>query len=226
VNPEPLNPEPRLPALPEALRAAIGRDLRAVRPLPRPAVRALAIVPVAVLLLFAAVGVFGLRQDAPQLGFLLTWLSSTLEMTLGVVLVGAALREAIPGTTLARRVVGSVFGTAAIGVLTLTWETWSASPTTISEAFGGFVWRVCVAGIVVSALPALAVSGWLVARAFPLRPRLAGALYGLGAGLMADAGWRLFCHYSEPLHVLGAHTLGVAVSCLIASALAPLLRRR
>ena len=30
---------------------------------------------------------------------------------------------------------------------------------------------------------------------FPLRPRLAGALYGVGAGLMSDAGWRLFCHF-------------------------------
>ena len=42
-------------------------------------------------------------------------------------------------------------------------------------------------------------------RAFPLRPRIAGALYGLGAGLMADAGWRLFCHFSNPAHVFGAH---------------------
>jgi hypothetical protein len=56
----------------------------------------------------------------------------------------------------------------------------------------------------------------LVARAFPLRPRLAGALYGIGAGLIADAGWRLFCHFSDPVHVFGAHTLGIAVVVLIA----------
>ena len=71
-----------------------------------------------------------------------------------------------------------------------------------------YVWGVCLTGTVVSALPALAVAGWLAARAFPLRPRLAGALYGVGAGLMADAGWRLFCHFSDPAHVFGAHTLG------------------
>jgi hypothetical protein len=177
------------------------------------------------LLPFAAVGVFGLRQDAPQLGFLLTWLSSTLEMTFGVVLVGAALREAIPGTTLERRVVGAAFGTAAIGA-----DADLAGVVGQPDHHLGTVRWVRMArlrrGNSGQCLPALAVSAWLVARAFPLRPRLAGALYGLGAGLMADAGWRLFCHYSEPSHVLGAHTLGVAVSCLIASALAPLLRRR
>lgn len=45
----------------------------------------------------------------------------------------------------------------------------------------------------------------LAARAYPTRPVVAGALLGLGAGLMANAGWRLFCHFSEPAHVLSAH---------------------
>jgi len=69
------------------------------------------------------------------------------------------------------------------------------------------------------------VSGWLAARAFPLRPRLAGALYGIGAGLMADAGWRLFCHFSGPAHVLGAHTLGVIVTGLLGTVWATRLFR-
>jgi hypothetical protein len=74
-----------------------------------------------------------------------------------------------------------------------------------------YVWTVCVAGTIASALPVMAIAGWLVARAFPLRPRVAGALYGIGAGLIADAGWRLFCHYSDPMHVFGAHTLAIVV---------------
>jgi hypothetical protein len=88
------------------------------------------------------------------------------------------------------------------------------------------VWRVCVAGTVLSALPALAISGFLVARAFPLRPRLAGALYGVGAGLMADAGWRLFCHFSDPRHVFGAHMLGVVVCAGAGIVMASVLKRR
>jgi len=45
----------------------------------------------------------------------------------------------------------------------------------------------------------------LAARAYPTRPVVAGALLGVGAGLMANAGWRLFRHFSEPAHVLSAH---------------------
>jgi hypothetical protein len=206
--------------VPRELREAIARDLKPVSPLAPPVVRAIGVVPLGVLLLIGAVIVFGLRADAIRLGVFLTWGASALQMTLGLILVAASLREAVPGTTLSRRALGAVFGTALIAVLTITWMTWSVSPTTIQPGFVGFVWRVCVAGTILSALPALAVSGWLVARAFPLRPRLAGAIYGLGAGLMADAGWRLFCHFSDPSHVIGAHVLAVAVTCLIGVALA------
>ena len=44
-------------------------------------------------------------------------------------------------------------------------------------------------------MPALIVAALLAARAFPLRPGVAGALYGLGCGLIADAGLRLYCEY-------------------------------
>lgn len=198
--------------IPVALRTSISRDLRPVTPLRRPAWRALPLWPIAILLLIAAVFIFGLRRDAPQLGWTLTWIASSLQMLLGLALAMLALRESVPGTTLSRRVIGLAFGTVVIGVMTLTWLTWRTSPTYILQpADTLYIWRVCVAGTVVSALPALAVSGYLVARAFPLRPRIAGALYGVGAGLMADAGWRLFCHFSAPSHVFGAHILGIAI---------------
>jgi hypothetical protein len=56
-----------------------------------------------------------------------------------------------------------------------------------------------------SSVPILAAAAWLAARALPTRPAVAGAVYGLGAGLMADAGVRLFCWVSAPAHVLVAH---------------------
>jgi hypothetical protein len=186
----------------------------------------LAVLPVALLLLGAAVFVFGLRRDAPVLGLRLTWIASLLQMILGLALTLAALREAVPGTTLSRRVIGLAFATAAVGVTLVTWTTWLASPTTITPAQVGFVWRVCLAGTVLSALPALALVGWLVARAFPLRPHIAGALYGVGAGLMADAGWRLFCYFSDPKHVFGAHILAVLMCGALGYVAAGLLKRR
>jgi hypothetical protein len=42
---------------------------------------------------------------------------------------------------------------------------------------------------------------------------------------MADAGWRLFCHFSEPLHVLGSHTLGIAAAAAIGLAAATRMKR-
>jgi hypothetical protein len=213
--------------IPPALRAAISRDLRPVKPLPRPAWRVLPLLPIGILLLTAAVFIFGLRRDSPQLGWTLTWVASTLQMLFGLVLAILALREAVPGTTLSQRTVRVAFAIAGFGVALVTWLTWLTSSTfTIAPGYGGWVWGVCIAGTVVGALPALAVAGWLVARAFPLRPRLAGALYGVGAGLMSDAGWRLFCHFSSPGHVFGAHVLGIAISGAIGVLIALALRPR
>lgn len=201
--------------LPSPLRDAIARDLQPVAPLPAPARRLIVIIPVALVLLAASVAIFGLRRDAPQLGISLTWIASALQMALGLVLTAAALRESVPGTTLPRRVLGILIATAMLAIVLMTTLTWMASPTRVARGWVGYVWTVCVAGTIVGALPVMAIAGWLVARAFPLRPRIAGALYGIGAGLIADAGWRLYCHFSDPVHVYGAHTLGIIAAMMI-----------
>jgi hypothetical protein len=212
--------------VPPALHEAVARDLRPVRPLAPPVVRALWLTPLALVLLVTSVVAFGLRRDAPALGFALTWGASSLQMLLGLGLIAAALREAVPGTSLTRRALGTAFVTAVIAVVTITWSTWTSSPTRIAPWAVVSVWRICFGATILTALPALALSGWLVARAFPLRPRFAGALYGLGAGLLADAGWRLFCHFSDPTHVFGAHTAAIAVTCVLGVATAHVLVRR
>jgi hypothetical protein len=212
--------------MPEELRRAIVDDLAPVVPLAPPVARAAWVLPLGVLLLVAAAAIFGVRRDAGRLGWLLTWGLSSLETTLGLTLVAAALREAVPGTTLSRRALATAFAVALLAVVTITWLTWSASPTRILRDPGAFIWRVCVGGTLASAFPVLLVSGSLVSRAFPLRPRIAGALCGLGAGLMSDAGWRIFCHFSDPLHVFGAHVLGVAVTLALGAILTPLICRR
>jgi hypothetical protein len=208
------------------LRDLIARDLHPVAPLASPVRRAVGLLPLAMALLVASVIVFGLRRDASRIGPFLTWGASIIQMLLGLALVAAALREAVPGTTLPRRMLGIAFGTAAIAVLTITFMTWSTSPTLIAAGYETRVWGICLTGTILSSLPALAAAGWLAARAFPLRPRIAGALYGIGAGLLADAGWRLFCHFSHPTHVLGAHTLGIVLSGIIGVMEATVVSRR
>ncbi len=120
--------------LPSSLREAVRRDLRPVRPLRRPAIRALWLSPWAIALLIASEAVFGLRRDAPALGLALTWGASVLEMALGLLLIAAALREAVPGTTLTRRIVGLAGATALLAVVSITWVTWTLSPTRINPA--------------------------------------------------------------------------------------------
>ena len=74
-----------------------------------------------------------------------------------------------------------------------------------------------------TALPVVVLASVLAARAYPVRPVIAGAMLGLGGGLMADAGWRIFCHFSEPAHVLSAHLAAVVVSSLLGAVLATAL---
>ena len=212
--------------LPPALRSLIEHDLEPVTPLPAPATRSIPFIPIALAQLVATVLAFGIRLDAGQLGFGLTWGASILQLLLSLLLIVLALREAIPGTTLSRHALVVTFATGLVAVVVITWWTWIVSPTTVEPRANLVVWRICLGGTILLALPVLAFAGWLVASAFPLRPRLAGALCGLGAGLMADAGWRLFCHYSDPAHVFGAHTLAIVITMISGSLLGRAARPR
>jgi hypothetical protein len=55
------------------------------------------------------------------------------------------------------------------------------------------------------ALPALALTLGLVWRAYAVRPRWAGVLGGVGAGLVTDGVWHMICPYAELSHVLVWH---------------------
>ena len=46
---------------------------------------------------------------------------------------------------------------------------------------------------------------WVFRNSLAARPAAAGALYGAGAGLAINAGWRMACPVSTPWHALGAH---------------------
>ena len=156
----------------------------------------------------AAPVAFNVRADAMQLGWTLTWGVSLLQVALDWLVLVAALRESIPG------------------------RGWSAAVR--SRGGWRFPWRCGRrdAGDVgiESGSCCSAAGGWSASSALadqPRRPcqssrsracsprarirrgRRSPALLGMGAGLMADAGWRMFCHFSGPPHVLSAHLGGV-----------------
>lgn len=211
--------------LPDPLRAQLAAGYSPVKPLGAPMARALWLVPFAALSLVAAQFAFELRVDAPRLGWGGTWGISIAQVVVGLIVVAAALREAVPGRTWSRAASVLWIGMPIAIVIAVTWVSWQASPIRLRGGWY-FVGGLCITGSIVSALPAVTMASILAARAYPIRPATAGALLGLGAGLMADAGWRLFCHFSEPAHVLSAHLGGVLVSMLIGSVLAKRLGRR
>jgi hypothetical protein len=197
-----------LPIPPPELRDAIRSDLDGVRHLRSPGIRALALAPLAAATLVCAVLVFSLRRDASVLGVSLTWGASALQALLGLWLIALALRNAVPGREVRLRAfvtaMAIVLGFSAV----LTLQTWRTSPVGLRNAWAQ-ISAICFAGTWVTALPLLAGAVLLVARAYPTRPWATGLLAGLGAGAAADAGWRLFCHFSQPAHVFWSHTAGM-----------------
>lgn len=197
--------------LPAELRARIAADLAPVRPLAAPWRRSVAIVPLALLALVAAPLFFNVRGDVSRLGWFGGWGVSTLQGLAGLLVIGAALREAVPGRAWRGPALGAWLVFPVALMTAVTWASWEASPVLLQRGW----WTVgglCLASSAASALPIVALAGILAARAYPVRPGVVGALAGLGAGLMADAGWRMFCHFSEPAHVLSAHLGGVLVA--------------
>jgi hypothetical protein len=173
----------------------------------------------AILLLVAAPFAFSFR-DTASLGWLWSWGASIGEMILGLAIVAAALSESVPGRAFSSRTIALLLAATCVLFVIVTAGSWTANPVMVGRSW----WTIagmCAAASAVSALPAVALSSVLIVRAYPVRPAVAGAIAGFGSGLLADAGWRLFCHYSEPPHVVLAHLSAIA----IASAAGALLTR-
>jgi uncharacterized membrane protein YgdD (TMEM256/DUF423 family) len=210
--------------IPELLRARIAADYQPVRPLASPLVRTTWLLPLAALALFAAPVAFEVRGDAARLGFGGTWGASALQVSVGLALAAAAMREAVPGRAWSRTAIALWLGLPLALLVLITLASWEMSPVVLRRQWW-LIGVACFGGSLASGLPAVALASVLAARAYPTRPVVAGALLGLGAGLMADAGWRLFCHFSEPAHVLSAHAGAVLVSTVLGSALAAAICR-
>lgn len=205
------------------LRARVAADYTVVRPLPPPAVRSLAVTPFAILALLAAPTYFDVRADAAVLGWLLTWGASLVEVAVGFALIAAALRESVPGRSWTAAQLTLWLVAPLLLVVAVTFAAASVSVLPLGRGWGS-VGLVCLGGSAAMALPIVALAGVLAIRAYPTRPAIAGLLLGFGAGLMADAGWRIFCHYGEPTHVLSAHLGGVVFAAVAGAALALTLK--
>lgn len=201
-------------SLPEELRARLSADYQPVRALRSPWTRALWVLPLGLVSLMAAPIAFNVRSDAATLGWLGVWGFSIAQAVMGFFVIGAALRESVPGRDWSRGAVALWLALPIITIIAVTLVSWQASEVFLRSQWW-LVAGVCFAGSAATALPVVAVASILAARAYPTRPAVAGALLGLGAGLIADAGWRIFCHFGEPAHVLSAHLAAVVMTTMI-----------
>ena len=210
---------------PAPLRERIAADYRPVAALRSPWARAIAIVPLAIVSLVAAPIAFNVRSDAAALGWFGVWGLSALQCIAGLLVIGAALRESVPGRDWSPAAISLWFAGPLVAVLAVTAASWEASQVLLRSEWW-LVAGLCFAGSAATALPVVALASILASRAYPVRPVVAGALIGFGAGLMADAGWRVFCHFTEPSHVLSAHLAAVVMSTLVGVVAAQLLCNR
>ncbi len=198
-----------------------------MRPLARPWKRSLAVTALGALAALIVTARFGVRPDAPELGAVILWGLSIVQAAYGLVLIVSSLRSAVPGRAFTARTAAVLLAAGILVVLTITYFTWLTHPSHVPAAAGAAAvyFRVCLSTPVLVGLPLLALTVFLVFRAYPTRPGVTGALAGLGAGLLADGSWRTYCEVSDPAHVLTTHFASVALLTLAGVVLARLFSR-
>jgi hypothetical protein len=196
-------------------RDQIVGSLTPVRPLASPSRRVWMLVPLGLLLAATAPFLNGQRGDLGAYTPVLTWGVTGLQALLGLWVLALGFCEAVPGRNVSRRAltVASVLtGALVLGVTLLTN---AASPTIVGVGREWQYWSECVVWPMAIGAPFMILATLMAARAFPTRPAIAGALCGLSAGILSDAGWRLSCWISEPAHIIDSHVvaiLGLAVA--------------
>ena len=195
-----------LDSIPNDLREAIEGDLHPVRPLHPAWVRTMLAVAILVVVLAFVLAKASLRPDMDQLPIWLSWGCSVLQLALGVLLVGLALREAVPGEGIPRGAVRIAAITALAVQILVGIATSIYSPAITMPGSGIAPGIGCFKHETAMALPTFVVTLWLVFRALPLRAPTAGLLGGAGATVASDAVIHLLCPMSNLSHVFVWHT--------------------
>jgi hypothetical protein len=228
----------RPPKPPEALMRAIAQDLRPVRPAPEPLHLALRIVPFAFLVSSLILLAIGPRHDAGILGPLLTWGASAVQFVLAIALVWIAAHESIPVGRLPRQVVYSAAVAASLVVVFISLITFSTSPASepvlrvppiVNELLRVKPWVMgfaCGIGSTLAGGILVLFFSWVFRNSLATRPAEAGALYGAGAGLAINAGWRIACPVSTPWHALGAHGAAIIATVILGALIGRFLGNR
>ncbi len=216
---------------PEDLLLKISQDLKPVAPSPLPSGLALRLAPIAVAVSSLVLIIIGIRGDALTLGPVVTWGGSIVQFSLALVLVWIAAREGTPARRLPGNRVGLVVVATALAVAVVATWTFVAAPAAAVSVMSSrrSVWLPvlgCGIGGTVAGTLLVLVFAWCFRHSFAARPAVAGALYGLGAGVAVNSGWRLACPISTLGHSLGVHGIAIVSTTLLGAAAAQLIAKR
>ena len=146
-----------------------------------------------------------IHYDSAILGPLLTWDASGAQFILAIALVWIAAHENTPAGRLPRQIVYTAAGSVSWVVVFVTLLTFSTSPANepllhvppwinemlrVSPSIMGFA---CGIGSTIAGGILVLFFSWMFRNSLAIRPTIAGALYGAGAGLAINAGWRIAC---------------------------------
>jgi hypothetical protein len=226
------------PKPPEALMRAVAQDLRPVKPSPPPLKLALRMVPLALLVSSAILLALGPRHDAGILGPLLTWGASAAQFVLAIMLIWIAAHESTPAGRLPKQIVCATAVSGLLVVVFLTLLTFWISPASepllplppwISETLRASPWIMgfgCGIGSTLAGGILVLLFSLIFRNSLATRPAEAGALYGAGAGLAINAGWRIACPVSTPWHALGAHGAAIIATVILGALIGRFLGNR
>jgi len=193
-----------------------------VRPLRSPLERSLILAILAVGLGALVLLATSLRADLGKVPWAVAYGPALLELLAGAGVYWLAMRWSVPGSG-ERYSRSSILLAAAMG---LALAAALAAPHLVPRDHPGLcvgsapgMGLMCTGWQLLIAIPIFLVSLWFILRGAAVSSILAGALAGLGAGLLSDAAIHLHCPAVDPSHTvtwhLGAVALLTAVGALI-----------
>ncbi len=202
------------------LRARLPGDLRPVRPFVPGRWMAGFLALFTPLVALGLWQVFGWRSDIGALGSPWMWGLSAVELAAALELLRRVLREAVPARSSSLAFLVLAASGAAVLHAAVILATFARSQVYPAAGHEWTIGRFCFGFEVAIAIPCVLFALWLGGRGLTARPRRLGVLGGAGAGLAADAVWRLVCPYSQPAHAFGAHSLGIVTVVILGLLLA------